>query len=114
MGHACRAAARAALAGEQGLKLIDGKMVVEIVPVEADKGRAVLSFLDEPPFIGRRPVYIGDDVSDEAAFKAALQLGGVAIKIGRGRTAAQYRATDNADILRWLGVVATSAGRNTA
>ncbi|MET0568790.1 MAG: trehalose-phosphatase [Hyphomicrobiaceae bacterium] len=114
MGHACRAAARAALDGEQGLKLIDGKMVVEIAPAEADKGRAVLTFLDEPPFFGRRPVYIGDDVSDEAAFKVAQELGGVAIKIGRGRTAAQYRAADNADILQWLRAVAANAGRKVS
>lgn len=105
LGHASRAAARAALEGQQGLKSIDGKMVVEIAPAEADKGRAVLTFLDEPPFFGRRPVYIGDDISDEAAFKVALELEGLAIKIGRGRTAAQYRAIDNADVLQWLRAV---------
>ena len=111
MGHTCRAAARAALDGENGLKLIDGKMVVEIAPAEADKGRAVLTFLDEPPFFGRRPVYIGDDVSDEAAFKVALELGGIAIKIGRGRTVARHRADDNAEILQWLHAVSATCVR---
>lgn len=114
LARVCRAAAKAALDGQQGLKIIEGKMVVEIAPAEADKGRAVLTFLDEPPFFGRRPVYIGDDVSDEAAFKVTTKLGGVAIKIGPGPTAARYRAADNADVLQWLRAVSATSVSETA
>ena len=111
---ACRIAANAALEGQQGLKIIDGKMVIEIAPAEADKGRAVLTFLDEPPFFGRRPVYIGDDVSDEAAFAVADELGGLTIKIGPGPTTARHWAADNADVLEWLGAVSTASIRKTS
>lgn len=113
LASACHAAAKAALKDQQGLKIMDGKMVVEIVPAEADKGRAVLTFLDEPPFFGRRPVYIGDDVSDEAAFAVAAELGGVTIKIGPGRTAARHRAANNADVLAWLRAVSANSMRET-
>ena len=108
LAAACHAAAKGALKGQQGLKIINGKMVVEIVPAEADKGRAVLTFLDEPPFFRRRPVYIGDDVSDEAAFSVVEQLGGIAIKIGPGRTAARHRVANNGHALAWLRAVAAT------
>ena len=77
---------------------------------KADKGRAVLTFLDEPPFFRRRPVYIGDDVSDEAAFAVVAELGGIGIKIGPGRTAARHRVADNALALDWLRAVAAQPG----
>lgn len=106
LAAACSEAAHAAIEGQHGLKVLEGKMVVEVAPVEADKGRALRTFLKEPPFKGRRPVYIGDDVSDEAAFAVVEELGGIAIKVGPGPTAASYRAADNADVLTWLSAVA--------
>jgi trehalose 6-phosphate phosphatase len=76
-----------------GYELQRGKMVVEIRPDSADKGRAVLAFLDEPPFTGRIPVAIGDDVTDEAMFKAVNACGGASIRIVEtpAETAAQWR-----------------------
>lgn len=98
----CRAAGMAALKGKRSLKLIEGKMVVEIAPSVADKGQAVRDFMREVPFVGRRPIYCGDDVSDEAAFVAVDALGGVTVKIGMGPTAAQYRASNITELLNWL------------
>ncbi|MGF9565393.1 trehalose-phosphatase [Neorhizobium sp. JUb45] len=59
-----------------------GKMVIELRPARASKGEAIKRFLDEPPFTGRLPITIGDDLTDEAMFKAANQLGGHSIRIG--------------------------------
>ncbi len=101
----CLAAARDALRDRPDLKLIPGKMVLEIAPAGADKGQAVHAFLSEAPFKGRRPVYVGDDISDEAAFAAVNALGGIAIKIGLGETAARYRAPSSKAILTWLKAV---------
>lgn len=79
-----------------------GKMLVELVPAGIDKGRAVRAFLEEPPFRDRIPVFVGDDVSDEEAFAAVTALGGYAIKVGAGPTAAPWRLPSVAAVGDWL------------
>lgn len=74
------------------LRLLDGDRVVEVQPSGFDKGRAVRSFLAEPPFIGRRPVFIGDDVTDEDAFASVAAQGGIAIRVARGRPRPAFTA----------------------
>jgi trehalose 6-phosphate phosphatase len=105
LGASCYEAVTNAVQGRPGLKMIEGKMVVEITPSGADKGRAVQDFLRETPFIGRRPIYAGDDVSDEDAFTVVNALGGITIKIGPGSTAARYRANHISELLTWLTAV---------
>lgn len=79
-----------------------GKLLVELVPAGVDKGRAVRAFLDEHPFQGRLPVFVGDDVSDEAAFAAVAALGGHAIKVGPGPTTARWRLPSVVAVGAWL------------
>lgn len=99
----CLALMREALRRTEGAALLCGKMVVELKPRHADKGRAIQAFLGEPSFRHRRPWFFGDDVTDEAAFEAVLAGGGVAVKIGAGDTLANCRLSDPASLLRWLG-----------
>jgi len=79
-----------------------GKRVVELRPAGVDKGKAIEAFLTEAPFVGRLPVFVGDDVSDEPAFAAVNARGGHSIKVGAGPTAAHWRLADVDAVRRWL------------
>ena len=89
------AVAEAAVAESEGaLVLLHGKMVCELKPPGVDKGRAIAAFLEEPPFAGRRPVFAGDDVTDEAGFVTINQRGGVSIRIGGAADRSRVRAAE--------------------
>ena len=85
-----------------GLKLLRGKMVLEVRPVGADKGTAISAFMREPPFAGRTPVFIGDDVTDEDGFREVNQRGGVSVKVDVGPSCASYRLKDTDAVIDWL------------
>ena len=84
------------------LQLQKGKLVVEVKPLGVDKGTAVRAYLSEPPFQGRRPVFIGDDVTDEYGFAVVNRMNGLSVKVGAGRTEARYRLADVAAVRAWL------------
>ncbi|MCC7596404.1 trehalose-phosphatase [Janthinobacterium sp. FW305-129] len=74
-----------------GVLLLHGKMVLEAKPAATDKGGAIAAFLRESPFAGRRPVFAGDDTTDEAGFAFVQQAGGQGVKVGNGPSAATLR-----------------------
>lgn len=82
-----------------------GKMVVEIRPARADKGAAVEAFLEEMPFRGRRPLAIGDDVTDEAMFHAVNRIGGQSLRVGppNAQTVARSSIPSPEDLRRMIG-----------
>ena len=82
--------------------LMAGKMVYELKPAHTDKGSAIRAFMREPPFAGRLPVFLGDDVTDEYGFVAVQALGGETIKIGPGATSARWRLAGAAEVRGWL------------
>jgi trehalose 6-phosphate phosphatase len=88
---ACLRAMQEAVEQSPGLTLLRGKMVAEAKPGGASKGKAIEAFLQEPPFRGRTPVFIGDDVTDEVGFSTVQRLGGLGIKVGEGETVAWQR-----------------------
>jgi trehalose 6-phosphate phosphatase len=107
---ACIDAMTEALSLAEGMVLLRGKMVVEIKPHRATKGLAVRAFMEsDAPFKGRVPWFVGDDVTDEAAFEAVQSLRGMAIKIGSGETLAQHRMASPAELLIWLKSVSHQA-----
>ncbi len=93
-----------------GYHLQPGDHVVELKPRGADKGSAILAFLDEPPFAGRMPVFAGDDLTDEHGFEAVNLRGGTSILVGtREPSAARHALADVAAVHRWLGVDGSAA-----
>jgi trehalose 6-phosphate phosphatase len=106
-GPACLAAAQAAAGTLPDHVVQAGKMVVEVKPASAHKGLALRRLAGLPPFNGRRPLMLGDDATDEDAMQAAVQLGGVAVKVGPGETAASVRAPDPAAVRAWLARAAS-------
>jgi trehalose 6-phosphate phosphatase len=94
----------------EGYAVQPGKMVFELRPAAADKGRAIAAFLEEPPFRGRRPVFVGDDATDEHGFELVNARGGHAVKVGAGETCARWRLADAASVVRWLEEYVAYAG----
>jgi trehalose 6-phosphate phosphatase len=93
-----------------GFRIQDGLLVRELVPASASKGTAVEAFLAEPPFAGRMPVFIGDDLTDLAGFAAVEQHGGRAIAVG-ARITAGTRLPQPSAVIEWLEFLARADGR---
>jgi len=91
------------LAASTGLQIQRGKMVVELRPGGPDKGGALRDLMAEPGFTGARPVFVGDDLTDEHAFAAAAAMGGAGILVGPPRpTAASWRLDGVPEVALWL------------
>ncbi len=87
-------------------------MVVEVRPAKIDKGRAMAVFLEEEPYIGRTPLVIGDDWTDEPGFRTANARGGRSIRVGRDKrpTEANESLPDPEAVRRWLAALLTRGG----
>ncbi|MCK9367670.1 MAG: trehalose-phosphatase [Metallibacterium scheffleri] len=65
-----------------GYTTLRGYEVCEIKPAQADKGMAVAALLEREPFAACRPVYLGDDHTDEPALRVVRERGGLAVAVG--------------------------------
>ena len=82
-GPALHDALAALLAGsERRFELMPAELAWEIRPIGVDKGAALRALLAVPPFAGRTPIYVGDDVTDRDAIAAAIAAGGVGLLVG--------------------------------
>lgn len=92
------------------IKVDSGKKVYEIKPpVQWDKGKVALWFMVRQQFsAGEKkvlPVYIGDDVTDEDAFKA-LKRKGLTISVGESHTSnADYYLKNTDEVTKFLRLI---------
>lgn len=80
-GPIFQAALTAMLTEASGFQLLPGLMLWEVRPLGADKGSAVDILMSRAPFLGRVPLFIGDDVTDEDGMRAARAMGGEGLRV---------------------------------
>ena len=85
----------------------DGNMMLELKPRGFSKGDAIAGFMREPPFCGRKPVFVGDDLTDLDGFESVESQGGASIGVGV-RVTGQYHLDDPAAVRAWLERIAAS------
>lgn len=94
----------------EGLSALPGKAVIEVKPVSVNKGAAVTAIMENAPFAGRRPIYIGDDVTDEAAFAVVSRAAGRGYAVGEPRLGAARVFADPSQVRAWLHDLPKSIG----
>jgi trehalose 6-phosphate phosphatase len=89
------------------VEVLRGKSVVEIKQVGFNKGTAVRELMRHAPFLDRRPIFIGDDVTDESVFAIIPEFDGIAFSVGR-RVVGVDGYFDKPEAVRgWLAQIAT-------
>lgn len=92
-----------ALLRAPGWSLVRGHCVHELRAPGSDKGKALSRLMRRPEFAGRWPLAIGDDTTDEDAFRAAIGMGGAAIRVGPSlQTIAPWQVEDVTMLAAWL------------
>ncbi len=85
-----------------GLAILPGHCVFELKRPHVHKGAAIADFMRRPPFAGRRPVFIGDDVTDAPGFLAVRDRDGRAYSVGRAFPGVTATFADPAAVRLWL------------
>jgi len=95
-------AAICAEATADSLEILPGKAVVEIKAGGFNKGSAVRRLMSVPPFAGRRPLFVGDDKTDETVFAVLPELGGVGFSVGSALPGVADYFEAPCDVRHWL------------
>ncbi len=88
-----------------GLAVQHGKMVADVKSPASSKGGAIKALMATPPFAGRSPLFVGDDLTDETGFETVNAMGGVSIKVGEGETCAGKRLAGVAEVRAYLAAL---------
>jgi trehalose 6-phosphate phosphatase len=84
------------------IEVMPGKCVCEIKHSGFSKATAVRELMTHEPFKGRRPLFVGDDVTDESVFAIMPDLGGLAFSVGRRAKGVAGHFDDPSDVRAWL------------
>jgi trehalose 6-phosphate phosphatase len=74
--------------------------------VVQDRHTGIRNLMMHPPFRGRRPVFIGDDVTDESAFAVLPEFDGVGFSVGRRISGLAGCFPEPDDVRQWIYRVA--------
>jgi trehalose 6-phosphate phosphatase len=92
------------------MEVLPGKSVLEIKPAGFDKGAGIRALMRHQPFAGRRPVFIGDDTTDESAFAVLPEFGGIGLSVGREISGTSYCFATPTEVRGWLQRLSTGEG----
>ena len=84
------------------VEVLPGKSVFEIKPRTFNKGVAIRTIMQDSPFQGRRPVFLGDDVTDESAFRVMPEFNGLGFSVGRTLPGTQGFFATPREVRHWL------------
>src|SRR4030088_3107424 len=84
------------------IEVLPGKCVCEIKHSGFTKATGVLELMTHEPFKGRRPLFIGDDVTDESVFAIMPDLRGLAFSVGRRAKGVAGHFDEPSDVRQWL------------
>ena len=87
------------------IEILPGKSVIEVKQPSFNKGTAVRELMRHAPFAGRKPIFIGDDVTDEAAFAVLPDFNGIGFSVGREVQGLAGVFEAPSDVRRWLGEI---------
>jgi trehalose 6-phosphate phosphatase len=87
------------------LEILPGKSVVEVKQPSFNKGTAVRELMQHAPFKGRKPIFIGDDVTDEAAFEVMPEFDGTGFSVGREMEGIAGMFQTPGEVRRWIAEI---------
>jgi trehalose 6-phosphate phosphatase len=107
-GHAVREEVNAICAAfpSAAIEILPGKSVVEVKQPSFNKGTAVREIMRHAPFEGRKPIFIGDDVTDDAAFAVLPEFGGTGFSVGRDVQGLAGKFEEPKDVRSWISALA--------
>jgi len=88
----------------EGVKVLEGKQVIELSTATRNKGDAIRELAGPG-----RVIYIGDDTTDETVFEV-LGPDDIGVKVGEGPTAASHRVKDIDGVVTILTQIALASG----
>jgi trehalose 6-phosphate phosphatase len=84
------------------IEVLPGKEVIEVKASAFNKGTGIRELMKHPPFRGRRPVFIGDDITDEAAFAVMPEFDGFGYSVGHELSGLAGSFPKPHDVRQWL------------
>jgi trehalose 6-phosphate phosphatase len=84
------------------VELLPGKFVLEIKQVGFSKMTGVRELMTSPPFSNRRPIFIGDDITDLGVFALMPEYDGIGISVGTRVAGITFCFEEPSDVRHWL------------
>ncbi len=84
------------------VEVLPGKSLFEVKPPAFNKGMAVRELMRREPFAGRRPIFLGDDVTDESVFAVMPEFEGLGYSVGRRLPNTQGMFATPREVRHWL------------